>query len=423
MESNSSKKPYAINLAASLFALVLILGLMYVSQGLLIPLLFATLISISLFPLARLFEKLKLGKAFAAILAVLVAIAIMCAIMWFIVHQSIIIGKDASSITGKVLSVLEQGQTWLQEKFGIERNQVMDKLREQGNKSMENVGSMITSTFGSLGNTLANAILIPLYCFFMLYYRDFFREFFFKAFASTPQRKVNEVLNKIYEVVQSYLVGLVTVMGIVAILNTGGLMLMGIEYAWFFGTLAALLMLLPYIGIAIGSILPALFALAVKDSAWYAIGVIAWFQVVQFLEGNIITPNIVGSKVSINPLMAIVGILIGGMLFGLAGLIIALPLIATLKVIFDAIPSMEAFGFLIGEPEKEHLKRNSTQDLLMKWGIVRMPKNKKKIEVDIQIETNETNNPDTTMTYKEINESEVNPYEGLKEDNKKEEKE
>ncbi len=413
MDVPSSKKPYSINLASSLLALVLILGLMYVSQSILIPLLFATLISISLFPLAKLFERLRLGKAFAALLAVIVAIAIISGIIWFIVHQSIIIGKDASSITGKVLSVLEQGQAWLQEKFGIERNQVMEKLREQGNKSMENVGGLVTSTFGSLGNTLANAILVPLYCFFMLYYRDFFREFFFKAFKSSPQRKVNEVLNKIYQVVQSYLVGLITVMGIVAVLNTGGLMLMGIDYAWFFGSLAALLMLLPYIGIAIGSILPALFALAIKDSAWYAVGVIAWFQVVQFLEGNIITPNIVGSKVSINPLMAIVGIIIGGMLFGLAGLIIALPLIATLKVIFDAIPSMEAFGFLIGEPEKEHLKQNSTQELLRKWGIVRLPKNKQKIEVDIQVDTTENLDQNTSLKYKEINESEVLPSEEL----------
>lgn len=415
MDVKPSNRPYSLQLASSLLVLALILGLMYVAQSILIPILFATLIAISLFPLARFFEKLRLGKAVASLLAVTVAIAIIFGIVWFIVHQSIIIGKDATAITDKVLSVLERAQSWLQERFGIERNQVMDKLREQGNKSLENIGGVLTTTFGSVGNTVANAILVPLYCFFMLYYRDFFREFFFKAFKTSPQHKVNEVLNKIYEVVQSYLVGLVTVMGIVAVLNTVGLMFMGIDYAWFFGTLASLLMLLPYIGIAIGSILPALFALAVKDSAWYAVGVIAWFQVVQFLEGNIITPNIVGSKVSINPLMAIVGILIGGMLFGLAGLIIALPFIATLKVIFDAIPSMEAFGFLIGEPEKEHLKRNSTQELLMKWGIVRMPKNKKKIEVDIHIQTDKKKESQTTVSYKEVNESEVLPEEKMKE--------
>ncbi|MCT1524943.1 AI-2E family transporter [Sphingobacterium hotanense] len=420
MENSSPKRPYSFELAASLFATVLIIGLMYVTQGVLLPLLFAILLAISLFPLARFFERLRLGKAFSSILAVIVAIAIISGLIWFIVHESIIIGKDASAITDKVLSVLERGQEWIEKQFGIQRSEVMEQLRDQGNKALENAGGMVTGMFGSIGNMLASAILVPLYVFFLLYYRDFFREFFFKAFRKSPQHKVNEVLNKIYEVVQSYLVGLVTVMGIVAVLNTGGLMLMGIDYAWFFGSLASLLMLLPYIGIAIGSILPALFALAVKDNAWYAVGVVAWFQVVQFLEGNIITPNIVGSKVSINPLMAIIGILLGGMLFGLAGLILALPFIATLKVIFDASPGMSAVGFLIGEPEKMHLKRNSTQELLMKWGIVRLPKNKKKVEMDVQVKTDEkTNEPKTEVSYKEVNESEELP---LDKDDQTEEK-
>ncbi len=417
MENQQTKRPYSFELASTLMALALILALMYVTQSVLLPLIFSILISISLYPLARFFERLRLGKAFSAILAVIVAIAVISGLSWFIVYESILIGKDASSITDKVLSVFEGGQKWLETQFGIERTQVMEKLREQGEKAMENAGGMLTTTFGSIGNILASAILVPLLSFFLLYYRDFFREFFFKAFKSSPQSKVNEVLNKIYEVVQSYLVGLITVMGIVAVLNTVGLMALGIDYAWFFGSLASLLMLLPYIGIAIGSILPALFALATKDSALYALGVVVWFQVVQFLEGNIITPNIVGSKVSINPLMAIIGILLGGMLFGLAGLIIALPFIATLKVIFDANPNMEAFGFLIGEPEKLHLKRNSTQELLMKWGIVRMPKNKKKIKVDLDVHVdNPEQAPNAEMKYKEINESEELPYEDLPQD-------
>src|SRR5690606_509273 len=141
---------------------VLILGLMYVSQSILIPLLFATLISISLFPLAKLFERLRLGKAFAALLAVIVAIAIISGIIWFIVHQSIIIGKDASSITAKVLSELEYVKAWLEEKFDIQSYQVIENMRELGNKSIDNIGALVTSTFGSLRNSIANAILIPL---------------------------------------------------------------------------------------------------------------------------------------------------------------------------------------------------------------------------------------------------------------------
>lgn len=391
MEVRSSKLPYSIVLSARLFALVLILGILYYSQSILLPILFAAIISISLFPLARLFERLKLGKATAALVSVIIAIAIILGVLWFIVHQSIIIGQDASAITEKVVSVLESGQKWMYQQFGIGKNEVLEKVKEQSSKTLENAGGIITSTFGSLGNLVANSILVPLYSFFMLYYRDFFREFFFKAFKSSPKDKINDTLNKIYEVVKSYLIGLVTVMGVVAVLNTVGLMLMGIDYAWFFGSLASLLMLLPYIGITIGSILPALFALAVKDNVFYAIGVVAWFQFVQFLEGNIITPNIVGSKVSINPLVAIISILVGGMFFGLAGLILALPLTATMKVIFDAIPSTEALGFLIGEPEKEHLKRNSTQELLMKWGIVR--KSRRKTEQQNKVDkTSKTEN-------------------------------
>src|SRR5690606_10903319 len=103
-----------------------------------------------------------------------------------------LIGKDASAITDKVMSVLEGGQKWLESQFGIERTEVMEKLREQGEKAMENAGGMLSSTFGSIGNILASAILVPLLSFFLLYYRDFFREFFFKAFKSSPQSKVNE---------------------------------------------------------------------------------------------------------------------------------------------------------------------------------------------------------------------------------------
>lgn len=393
---------------------------MYATQSLLVPLLFSILIAISLFPLASFLERIRFPRAVAAIVSVIVAIAIITLLGWFIIHQSIIIGKNASSITYKVLSVIERGIVWAEQTFNVQRNDLVAQVQEQGEKIMSNAGTVLTNTFGSISGLIAGMVMVPIFTFFLLYYRDFFREFFFKAFKSSSNEKVNDTLNKVYDVVQNYLLGLITVMGIVAILNTIGLIILGIEYAWFFGTLASLLMLLPYIGIAIGSILPALFALAVKDNAWYAIGVVAWFQVVQFLEGNIITPNIVGGKVSINPLMALITLLLGGMLFGLSGLILALPLTATIKVIFDAIPSMEAFGFLIGEPEKQHLKRNATQELLTKWGIVKKPKIKSKIQVDINVET-DTKTTDTTISYKEINESEDIPYTDAT-SNKKEQK-
>jgi predicted PurR-regulated permease PerM len=359
----------SIGLAASLLSLIIIIGLLYALQSVLVPLMFSILLAISLYPVTRFIEKYKVNRVTASLISVLIAIILIGGLVWFIVHQVLIIGSSGSEWQSRFMHILQTIQQWVTMRFGIEQGQITQQITTFTNRAISNAGVIVGTAFGSVGSILAGVVIVPLFTFFLLYYRDFFREFFFHAFISTPKEIVSEVLDRIYYVVQSYLVGLVTVMGIVAILNTVGLLVLGIPYAWFFGILASLLMLLPYIGIAIGSILPAVFALATKDSAWYALGVIGWFQVVQFLEGNFLTPNIVGGKVSINPLMALVGLLLGGMLFGLAGLILAIPMIAVLKVVFDAVPSMKAFGFLIGEPEQYHLKRFSGKILMKRWKI------------------------------------------------------
>jgi hypothetical protein len=144
---------------------------------------------------------------------------------------------------------------------------------------------------------------------------------------------------------------------IVGILNSIGLLILGVPHAIFFGFLAGFLILIPYIGILIGSLFPALLSIVTMDSPWYAVGVIGVMSFVQFLEGNFITPNIVGSKVSVNPMAAIVALFLGGQLWGLSGLILALPVTAILKVILDTIPSLEPFGFLLGEPVQKRSRR------------------------------------------------------------------
>ena len=216
---------------------------------------------------------------------------------------------------------------------------------------VKNSASYLSTFLSSAGNTLANIALVPIFVFFIMLYRDFFRHFFYRAFGSMRRVKIDQILSKIYAVVQGYLAGLFLVILIVAALNTLGLWLLGIDYALFFGILAAVLLLIPYIGIMIGSILPILFALITKDSALSALGVAGVFGFVQMLEGNFITPHIVGSKVSINPLAAMVALILGGQLWGIGGLVLALPLTAILKVVMDSVDGLKPYGFLLGDPE------------------------------------------------------------------------
>jgi predicted PurR-regulated permease PerM len=155
---------------------------------------------------------------------------------------------------------------------------------------------------------------------------------------------------KIQSVVKNYIMGLLLVMVIIAALNTVGLLILDIRYALFFGTLAAFLNIIPYLGIIIGSALPIIMALLTKDTIWYAVGVAGVFAFVQFLEGNFITPNVVGSKVSVNPLAAILALILGGVIWGISGMILSIPFTAITKVIMDNIEPLEPFGFLLGEP-------------------------------------------------------------------------
>src|SRR5690606_17861233 len=150
-------------------------------------------------------------------------------------------------------------------------------------------------------------------------------------------------------VAQSYISGLMIVIVIVSLLNSAGLLLLGVKYAIFFGVFASILTIIPYIGILIGAMLPALFTLATTGQLIDAVLVVLVFMAVQFMEGNFITPYVVGSKVSINPFAAIVALLVGGEIWGAAGMIMALPVIAMLKVIFDAYPPLEPLGFVLAD--------------------------------------------------------------------------
>jgi len=375
-EKFTSEKPYAHKLAAQLLCLVFIVGILYYLQGIFLLLVFAMMLSMILFPMTRKFEQWRMPRALAAILSIIVAAGVLVGLFYLIINQVVSIGKGGGDIVNKFQGIFDTILNWAHEQFGVSENAILARLKTSANSALANASSYVQTAFSSVGGILANTLLLPIFIFFMLCYRDFFREFFFYAFKSTNQQKVNDTLIKIYNVVHGYLFGLITVMGIVGVLNSVGLMVLGIPYAWFFGILASLLMLFPYIGIAIGSILPALFALAVKDSFWYSLGVIGWFQFVQFLEANIITPKVVGSKVSVNPLMSILAIILGGLLFGLAGLILAIPMVAMLKVIFDAMPTMAHFGFLIGETEKYHMKRESKMIVMKRWQLKIMPKKK-----------------------------------------------
>jgi len=361
MNKNIQLNKLSLNLATSLLDLVLIVFILWSTQTIVIPILFSIILAVMVYPIARLLERIRFNRMFSTIISLLIAILIFAGIGYLIVMQIIDISKDAATIIVKLEKLSNEVLRWVTRTFQISQNELAEKGLQELESAMATISKYAMNFFSSFGNILTSGILVPIFAFFFLYYRDFFKTFFIKVFKSTPKEKVEDTLEKMYSALQNYMVGQITVMTIVAILNTIGLYFIGVSYAWFFGVLASLLMILPYVGIAIGSIFPAIFALATMDSPYYALAIVGWFQFVQFLEGNFITPNIVGSKVSLNPMVSMLAIILGGMLFGFAGFILALPLAALLKVAFDSIPQLQAFGYLLGDPEIENKKEENKE--------------------------------------------------------------
>ena len=350
------EQPLYVKVAMVLIILALLLWGLDLGAGLLVPLSFSFLFALLLHPLSARLESWKVPRVLAIFICLIVIIAALVGIMYFIIAQLMNFGDDLPELQARFNQLLAELQGFIASRFGVNETRQLDWLRNQASGAVASSGALLSGTLSATTSTFADLSLMPIFIFFFLYYRNFFMDFLNRVFNHTPNESITEVGYKIQAVVKNHILGLFLVIVILAALNTVGLLLLGIKYAFFFGALAAFLNIIPYLGILIGSILPITMALLTKDSVWYAVGVAAVFAFVQFLEGNFITPNIVGSKVGVNPLAAIVALILGGMIWGVAGMILSIPFTAILKVIFDHVPGLEPIGFLLGEPPKEQVK-------------------------------------------------------------------
>ncbi|MFD1142479.1 AI-2E family transporter [Larkinella insperata] len=355
--------PSYVRLACILIVTTILVYWLSTMQEFLVPLVFSVLFAMILYPIDNRLERWGVPRVPAILVCLVIVIGFLYLLFYLVSLQIANFTQEAPKLVERGNAILDRLQTFGEDRFHIKRSEITKEAKNYFNNLIRESGSFLTSTLLATTNTLSTISIVPLYIFFLMLYRDFFRTFFYKVFNTTKRAKIDVVFGRIYTVVKDYLVGLVLVIVIVGVLNTVGLLILGIDYAVFFGFLGAFMILIPYIGILIGSLLPALFTLLTNDNPLIALGVIGVFSFVQILEGNFITPYIVGSKVSINPLSAIVVLLLWGQLWGVTGLILALPMTAILKVIFDAVEPLKPYGFLLGEAERQKTRPLNVKDI------------------------------------------------------------
>jgi predicted PurR-regulated permease PerM len=331
-----------------------LLSLLIIYGGdIIIPLCYGALLAVLLLPVVHFLERRKIGKVMSIIISLLLATAFISGIFYFLASQIMNFSDDIPKIKQQLNEHYKTLQVWVREHFNMTIREQHKLLDQATDKISDEGGGYIGDTFFSITKFLMVVILLPVYAFLFLYYRNMLKNFLLDVVPDKDEYKMLDVLEESKVILQNYMVGLIIEMAIVATINIGGFLLIGLKYAVFLGLLAAILNLIPYVGMLIAAI----FCMVVTLTSSNQLSDVIWtgvvLTVVQFIDNNFIMPKVVGNKVKVNALVTIIGVLIGGALSGISGMFLSIPVIAILKSIFERIKPLAPWGMLLSDQSED----------------------------------------------------------------------
>ncbi len=345
----TNRSPLYVQLGFKFLVLFFICYFIWVAQEILVPFAFAVLLAVLLLPMVNFLERKKFSRVLSIAIALLFSLLFISAIVYFLSTQIINFIDDIPSIKKHLNDHWVTLQKWIRAKMNIS----LKEQNEYFNDAAENItgskGEYISDTFFSITEALMLVILLPIYTFLILYYRDLIRRFLYAVFRKEYSERVTLVINQSKLMINSYMTGLLIEMGIVAACNSIGLLMLGIKYALFFGVLGAVLNIIPYIGMFTATLFTVLVTLTTSNNASDIIWVIVIMYGIHMLDVNILMPKIIASRLRINALISILGVVAGGALTGISGLFLSVPAVAMIKIICDQVDGLQPWGILLGD--------------------------------------------------------------------------
>lgn len=330
-----------------------LLYFLIVGKSIFIPLAMGGFFAILFTPMCNWMESKNTPRVLSSVFALLVMIALVGGLLAFVIGTVTSFTNDFENVTGRIQQVAHQIDVWTFETFGID-----EKLDEKANsnylynllnQNSKSISEFLLNTVGSL----TGAVLIPLFMFFFLLYRDHLTQVLISIYKDKDAATVQLRVTSLRKVIQNYLSGVGKVMVILAVLNITAYSALGIKHAIFFGLVGAILNIIPYIGPFFGVLLPVSYAFLTEEGFFVPLAILIIYQIIQMFEGNFLTPKIVGGNVNLNAFVTLLGLLLGATIWGVAGMILAIPVLAILREIFDLDDSTKPYALLLGEEKKK----------------------------------------------------------------------
>lgn len=341
--------PLTVRRSIELLGLVLVTAILVIGNDIIMPVIMAFFISILLLPIFRFFIRIKFPEVAAIVIPILVLAIFLGLIVWFFSAQIGLLVDDFPQIKKNVGIHLNALSNWIGEISNFSTKEQVKFINDKSNDLLGMAGKAAGGAAVTLSSIFVFVGLLPIYIYLMLFYKDILLRFIFMWFNTDHHPRVKEAIYETEAIIKNYLLGLLIQVTYMTILLGGLLFFLDIKHALLIGVIFAVLNLIPYVGALIGNIIGVLLTLTSSTELWPVLTVLIVIAVVQFLDNNILMPRIVGSKVKINALFAILGVIIGGSIAGVSGMFLSMPIIAVLKVIFDRTDTFKQWGVLLGD--------------------------------------------------------------------------
>jgi predicted PurR-regulated permease PerM len=330
--------------------LVLTIYGLIVAKAFLAPLTVAAILALLLLPIVRILEQWNLSKGLAALVGTLILFAGSIGFFVLVAIQLNNVVEKWDTIKETMQPKIEQATNSLidntpvtQEKLSGLKNNIKNFSLVGSRKTSGSALTYLTSIVSFFGVYL----LVFIHVYFMIRYRSKFKKFVLKFFSDENSDEVRETIHEIAQVAQGYLLGKLKLIAILAVVYSIGLGVSGVSNFILIAILAAVLTLIPYLGNIIGYGLAIIFGYLMNGELGILIGITVTFVVAQFIESYVLQPYVVGDEVDLNPFFVILIVILGNLMWGIVGMVVAIPMLGILNIIFLHVPPLQPFGFLL----------------------------------------------------------------------------
>lgn len=319
------------------------------------PLSIAIILALLVYPLSRLMEKSFMNRASASLVNTILLFLISIGFFALLSMQVKNLADDWPKIKETMEPKIEQVEQFVLERTPLKPSDLKDS---SGNTRFpyigigSNPGKKAAGMLNSVMSFFGTYLLTFVYIFFTLNYRKHFKHFLLKLFHGDRRQKIEDVITNSANVTQQYLLGKLILIAFLAVFYSIGLGLSGVSNFILVSVLAAIFSIIPYVGNVIGFGMAMVFGYLTSGDPMVLVGISLTFFIGQFIESYIMNPYVVGDKVDLHPFVVILSVIIGNLVWGIIGMILAIPILAIINVIFQNIDPLQPFGFLLSKEKR-----------------------------------------------------------------------